>query len=175
VEVESYKSGSSLPVDGYRVIKIGWHPALPEPRQKRVRISSDVRRRVIDRDGRRCVVCGMGSREPYPGEPSSSAALTVGHRIPSLRGAPVHSLDELQAECQRCNETVRDEMPDPDTLAEILPDLRRLTRAERRELLRWLTVGHRLRSRLDTVHDRVRALAPSDRETVAETLRSMGA
>jgi hypothetical protein len=172
-EVGSYKSDSSLPVDRYRVERVGWHPGCPEPRPRRQAISSGLRRRVLERDGRRCVVCGIGQGEPYPGEPRSAARITAGHRIPSLRGTSAHSLDELQTECDRCNETVRDEIPDPLRLAELLPDLRRLNRDERDQLLRWLTAGHRLRSRLDEVHDRVRMLSPVDRQRVADTLHSM--
>jgi 5-methylcytosine-specific restriction endonuclease McrA len=136
-------------------------------------ISQNMRRRVMDRDGRRCVVCFIGRGEPYPGEPGSTAILTIGHRVPEHRDSGVRSLDELQTECSRCNETVRDELQDPVTLPEVMPDLKRLNRVERGELLKWVFAGHRLRSRLDEVYDRVRMLTPDEQRTFTDELRSM--
>lgn len=171
--VYSYRTDASLPVDTYRLEKIGWHPGLGTARPVAHAISASMRRRVIERDGRRCVICGVGRAEPYPGDPVSAAVLTAGHRVPERRESRVRSLDELQAECQRCNETVRDELPDPLTAEEVMPDVRRLGRADRATLLAWLSAGHRLRSRLDEVHDRVRALTPEERATVLAALREM--
>jgi hypothetical protein len=85
----------------------------------------------------------------------------------------VRSEDELQTECGRCNEPVREELRDPVRLAEVMPDLRRLNRAERAELLKWLVAGYRLRSRLDDVHDLVRGLTPDERDAVVIELRAM--
>lgn len=170
--VLSYRDDGDLRPDTYRLRRIGWHPARGPRPQSRGRIPADLRRRVLERDGRRCVVCNVGSGEPYPGEPGTSAVLTAGHRVPANRGKPVVSVDELQVECQRCNETVRDELPDPHALAEVWPDVKRLARRDREMLLRWLAAGRRLRSPLDEVYDRVRTLVPSDRETLAARLRA---
>lgn len=171
--VHSYLDDASLPADTYRLKGIGWHPGLGTARPGKSTISNSMRRRVLDRDGRRCVVCGVGEGEPYPGEPGTAAVLTAGHRVPGQRDSRIRSDDELQTECKRCNEPVRDQLPDPVTLAEVLPDVRRLNRAERDELLRWLVVGHRLRSRLDAVYDRVRTLTPDERDDVVAQLRRM--
>ena len=168
--VLSYKTDPSLAKEEYRLKATGWHPGLGKRPQHR-RISSAMRRNVLERDGRRCVVCGLASGEPYPGEPGTSVTLTAGHRIPEQRGTKVHSIDELQTECARCNEPVRDELPDPHTLAEVRPLVGRLGRHDREQLLKWLVDGRRHRSRLDEAHDRVRTLSPNERETVIAELR----
>lgn len=169
--VDSQRDDPTLRPDTYRLRKVGWHPALGERPRTARRVPSDLRRKVLERDGRRCVVCFVGGGEPYPGEPGTSAVLTAGHRVPAQRGTRVHSLGELQTECQRCNETVRDELLDPPTLAEVLPEVRRLPRADRDVLLRWLVSGHRLRSRLDEVYDRIRILSPPEREAATDAVR----
>lgn len=168
--VFSYRDDRSLPLDGYRLRRIGWHPGLGTDRPPAVRVSGRLRRQVLDRDGRRCVVCGIGPAEPYPGEPESLARLTVGHRVPVGRARRAVSADELQTECQRCNEPVRDEAPDPQTVAEVLAQVRGLSRRDRDMLLEWLSQGRRLRTRLDEVHDRVRALTPRERTVIINEL-----
>src|SRR4051812_23288321 len=62
--IPSNADDRTLPVGTYRLEKKGWHPGLGE-REKEDGISNGKRRRVIERDGRRCVVCGVGSGEPY--------------------------------------------------------------------------------------------------------------
>lgn len=171
--VFSYRDDASLPNDTYRLKRIGWHPGLGTARPGRGGVSAGMKRRVLERDHRRCVVCFVGGGEPYPGEPGTVAVLTVGHRVPGCRAGRAATLDELQAECQRCNETVRDEMPDPPELAEVRPAIKRLNRDERRTLLDWLSAGHRLRSRVDDVFDLVRLLTPDERARVKSDLQEM--
>ncbi|MFC5994564.1 HNH endonuclease [Pseudonocardia hispaniensis] len=165
----SYKNASDLAPDTYRLKAKGWHPGRGS-RPKRAAITATMRRRVFERDGRRCVICFIGGGEPYPDNPDLVAVLTVGHRIPNERDQSVRSLDELQTECQQCNEPVRDELPNPSDLAEVLADIKRLNRAERLDLLRWLRAKRRMRSRLDEVYDRVRTLPPEIQAKVVEAL-----
>ncbi|WP_090774197.1 HNH endonuclease signature motif containing protein [Nonomuraea maritima] len=170
-DVPTNKDDRTLPVGTYRLDAKGWHPALG-PRPKRDAVSAGQRRRVFDRDDRRCVVCGVGNGEPYPGEPNSRAALTVGHRIPRELGGSTE-LDNLQTECKRCNEPVRQELGLPETLAELLPDVRRLRTQELRTLLSWLQAKHRIRNRVDTVYDRARQLSATEHEQLVRTLHDM--
>src|SRR5690606_1956272 len=122
--VPSNKDDRTLPVGTYRLERKGWHPGLG-PRPKREGISDSKRRRVFDRDSSRCVICGVGRGEPYPDKPETKAVLTVGHRVPRELGGST-DLDNLQTECKRCNEPVRQEMGVPETLSALLPEVRRL-------------------------------------------------
>jgi len=169
--VPTNKDDRTLPVGTYRIDAKGWHPGLG-PRPKRDNVSAAQRRRVFERDGRRCVICGIGSNEPYPGEPNSHAVLTVGHRIPRDRGGS-NQLDNLQTECKRCNETVRQEISPSETLSDLLLDLKRLRKQELQILLEWMEAGHRVRNRVDMIYDRARRLSAAERDSLIEQLHSM--
>lgn len=160
--IPSNKDDRSLPVGVYRLERKGWHPGLG-PRPAREAVSGGTRRRVFDRDGRRCVICAVGGGEPYPDDPTSRAVLTIGHRIPQHLGGSSADPDNLQVECKRCNEPVRSDLGSPETLGQILPDIRLLTKAELQSLLMWLRQGHRSRNRLDVIFDRVRMLSAEER------------
>ncbi|WP_433475384.1 HNH endonuclease [Spirillospora sp. CA-142024] len=169
--VPSNKDDRTLPVGTYRLDQKGWHPGLG-PRPKREGISDGKRRRVFDRDGFRCMVCGIGRGEPYPDKPESKAVLTVGHRLARELGGST-DLDNLQTECKRCNEPVRQEMGIPETLTALMPDVRGLRKEELRSLRSWLEAGHRIRTRLDLIYDRVRRLSASDQDTLRQKIRNM--
>ncbi|WP_370544531.1 HNH endonuclease [Frondihabitans sp. VKM Ac-2883] len=129
------------------------------------------RRRVFERDHWRCVVCGVGSTEPYPGEPETAAALTIGHRIPNALGGSSKDVDNLQTECARCNEPVRDALRSPETLEQLRPDLINLSRDEAQKLESWVLAGTRGRDKVDSVYDRIRRLSASEKDRVADLLR----
>lgn len=168
--IPSNKDDRTLPTDTYRVEQKGWHPGLGS-RPKREGVSQGDRRRVLDRDGRRCVVCGVGEGEPYPNEPGTRAALTIGHRTPRERGGSSKDLNNLQTECKRCNEPVRDEMREPETLEQLLPDVRRMPKGDLQSLLSWLDQGYRTRSKLDAIYDRARALSAGERDDLKSAVR----
>jgi hypothetical protein len=105
--------------------------------------SDAVRRKVFERDKSMCVICGTPSKEPYNDLPEKTARLTLGHRLPGKRLTRKATVDELQAECGRCNETVRDEIFDPVTLPEGLPSIKGLKRRDKERLLQWLEAGMR--------------------------------
>jgi hypothetical protein len=165
----SNKDDKTLPPNQYRLVERGWHPGLgPRPRRAGV-ISSRVRNEVFARDGSRCTVCGVGDREPYPGEPGTAATLTIGHRLAQARGGGDH-IDNLRTECSRCNEPLRHEGEAPDTWEDVHIQVRRLKESDRRDLLTWLQRGERSRSALDQVYDRARKLSATDRDRLAEEL-----
>jgi hypothetical protein len=144
--IPSAKDDGSLGHDEYRVDQIGWHPGLGTARPSANVISNMTRRQVFERDKNMCVICGAIAGEPYDDMPDRNARLTIGHRIPGKRLTSKASVDELQAECSRCNETVRDEMFDPRTLPQILPRVRSMSRQEKAQLLEWLEAGRRSRT-----------------------------
>lgn len=166
----SNNDDKSLPIGVYRVDQKGWHPGLGK-RDVRDDISAGMRRRVLERDGRRCVICGVGQGEPYPGEPASKAVLTIGHRVARELGGSSKDINNLQAECKRCNEPVREELGNPETLDDVMLDLKRLRREELQRLLSWIDHGYRTRDRLDVLFDRYRALSAGERVDLAEEVR----
>lgn len=165
----SNKDDKSLGIGTYRLDKVGWHPGLGE-RPKSDSISKAMERLVLERDGRRCVICGIGRGEPYPGRPDSHAVITVGHRRARAHQGSASDSDNLEAQCSIHNEPVREEVK-PESLTDILVDLRRLNRAELAKLETWLSQGYRSRDRLDTLHDRARSLPPRERESVLTEVR----
>ncbi|GAA3514047.1 hypothetical protein GCM10022262_42070 [Georgenia daeguensis] len=166
---DSYKDRQGQPTDSYLLVEKGARTWLGERRQPDG-VSAGVRRQVLDRDGNRCVVCGVGAGEPYPEDPDSYARMTIGHRQAGARLADAGP-DNLQTECARCNEPSGDVIPDPETSAAVMASVRRLGAKDRSALLSWLETGRRQRSPLDLVYDRVRRLSESERAAVAERLR----
>ncbi|SNS47911.1 hypothetical protein SAMN05216276_101058 [Streptosporangium subroseum] len=169
--IPSNADDRTLPVGTYRLEVKGWHPGLG-PRPKSDAVSDGDRRRVFDRDDRRCVVCGVASQEPYPDESNAKAVLTIGHRIARNLGGSVE-LDNLQTECKRCNEPVRNELGIPETLAALLPEVRRFRKQDLETLLSWLQAKQRIRNRVDTAYDRTRRLSATEREELVQTLRDI--
>lgn len=171
--IPSNKDDGSIPVGTYRVEVVGWHPGLGTERATNTAISLSVRRRVFERDGSRCRVCNVGSGEEYPGEPGTSAVMTVGHIIASDDGGSSSDLNNLRTECKHCNEPVRQEIRVPKTLREILPDVRNLKRDEKAKLLSWVLAKQRSRDKLDVVYDDIRRLSPDERAELEDKLRIM--
>lgn len=171
--IPSAKDDGSLSHDEYRVKKIGWHPGTDEPRPKADLPSDKIRRLVFERDKWTCVVCGVGAKEPYDDTPHKAARMTLGHRIPGKRATSQASVHDLQTECARCNETVRDEIVDPVTLPEILPTVRNLRRADKVQLLQWLEQGRRIRTKVEDVYADARRLSAGERESLLAELRAM--
>jgi 5-methylcytosine-specific restriction endonuclease McrA len=169
--IVSYKDDRSLPVDTYRLDAKGSRVWLGE-RNPRNAVSAATRRLVLDRDGQRCQVCGIGSGEPYPGEPGIRAKMTVGHRVPQERGGS-NDPDNLRTECARCNEPVRHEVADPETYKEVFAVVRKLKNEELKSLATWLQSGERARSKLDYAYDRARQLSESERASMIDAVKRM--
>ncbi|KAA8885090.1 HNH endonuclease [Nocardia colli] len=168
-QLVSSQEDGRLRTDEYRVAQKGWHPAVgPRPKISG-QIGGALRRRVLLRDGHRCVICGIGSGELYPDPPESTAVMSIGHRIPQELGGS-DDIDNLQVECKRCNEPVREEAGLPETLEEVYAQVKGLKRAEKMTLLEWLRNGRRSRSKLDDLYDRARRLNPSERARLADRL-----
>lgn len=160
----SYQDDSSLPPESYRIDRVGWHPSLgPKPKDLQV-VSQKSRRLVIERDRSRCVICGVGANEMYPGEPDSAATMTVGHILPQERGG-TNDLDNLRTECSRCNETARSDTRSAETADELWASSRNLKLEEKRSLAAWINSGRRARTKLDDVYDRYRMLPPNEKRT----------
>jgi hypothetical protein len=160
----------SLGSGKYRLDAKGWHPGLgPRPRSET--ISRNMERAVFERDGYRCVICGVGRGEPYPGQPETVASITVGHRQARAHQGSAKDMDNLETQCALHNETVREEFL-PKSLDAVLEDLSRLRRRDELEKLEtWLSQGYRSRDRLDRVYDEIRTLSPRDQDAVHKQVR----
>jgi hypothetical protein len=165
----SYKERAGQKADVYVLLAKGRRRWLGE-KNKRKQISDAVRRQVFDRDMSRCVICNVGGGEPYPGEPTTSARLTIGHRTAGARQGDA-SPDNLQTECARCNEPVGDTPPNPESFPEVMAAIKQLGPKDKGTLLTWIESGHRQRNKVDMAFDRIRRLSESERAQVLEQLR----
>lgn len=171
--IPSAKDDGNLAHDQYQVRKIGWHPGTGRPRPKNGAPSDSTRRKVFARDRSVCQVCFTPGGELYVDMPEKVARLTLGHRVPDKRLDNKATVDELQTECARCNETVRDELFDPVTLPEIMPTVRNLRRQDKLELLRWFGAGRRSVSPVEQAYGNLRRLSRSEQESALQDLRRM--
>lgn len=160
----SYRDQPGLRAEHYALMAKGKRIWLGE-KVKVDKPSLAVKRQVLERDLNRCVVCGVGAGEPYPGEPNSKARMTIGHRTAGARLSKTDP-DNLQAECARCNEPVGDTPPNPEQLDEVMAVVTRLGGSDKQVLLDWLIGGRRIRNKVDMAYDRVRRLSASERATV---------
>jgi 5-methylcytosine-specific restriction endonuclease McrA len=171
--INSQKDEAALDHDQYRVVKIGWYLGSGTTRPKSDAPSDMVRRRMFERDNHTCVICGIPAGEPYPDLPTKTARMTWGHRVPGKRLGRDATLDDVQTECARCNETARDELFNPVTLPEVLPTIRNLPRKDKVLLLRWLREGRRPANPLDQAYANARRLSAQERSDLLGLLTTM--
>lgn len=167
--IPSYQDRADLEVDQYELEVKGYRTWLGEGNPAN-NVSATLRRQVMERDGHRCTLCGVGAGEPYPGLPNSSARMTVGHMRPNARGGKP-SMTNLRTECSLCNEPLRDSLRNAETADEVRAALKRLGREDRATLRRWIDIGHLERTEIQVLFDRVRQLSQEDRKAIAEGLR----
>ncbi len=154
----------------YLMRQHGWWPgSLDSKPDDTSSIDPHTRRKVLERDGSRCTICGVGAAENYPEPPRNPARMTIGHVIPAQQGGS-NKIDNLRCECARCNETVRAESGSGESFDDLLASARRLPAADKKTLLRWLRQNSRERSDLDAVYDRIRLAAPGVRDQLTHWL-----
>lgn len=167
-EIVGYKDDPSLKPNHYRLESKGQRLWLGE-KVVRDAISNKLRRMVFDRDNHTCVICGVTAGEPYPDLLSDRARMTVGHRVPNQRLGDA-SLENLQTECSRCNETVRNLLDDPETLKDVLPFLEALSKDQLLRLHDWLIAGRKMSSDLDIAYARIRRLNKNEQSKTLDFL-----
>jgi hypothetical protein len=139
-------------VEGYR-----WPPTS--------RVSGRARRTVFDRDGNRCVVCGVASGEPYPHEPTKIARMTIGHLLPTGRRG-TNDPENLRTECSLCNETSRHLTSTPVDPELVKAEIRALSRSERAELRVWIAENRRRFTKTEALWAKYRQLPAPVRDQV---------
>ncbi|GAA4169871.1 HNH endonuclease [Gryllotalpicola koreensis] len=157
--IPSKKHDRTLQQGQYRLERVGWYPALGARPNDPSAVSASTRRAVINRDGRRCVICGIGAGEPYPGRPDTNAVLTVGHVVPGISNGS-GDLSNLQTECAECNEPARSNTETPESPGSLITEVANFNVGDLRRLQAWVGQGRRGRDRVDTAFDRYRALSP---------------
>lgn len=143
--IDNYKVNPTLKPDEYLVQKIGVRIDLGEkpPKPLRKSIGGAKRRRILERDGQMCVVCGVPAGQPFPDVPERRAVLTIGHIIPFARGG-TDDESNLRAECQRCGDESRDNTVDPPTPDFVLTRARNVGgRKEKERLAKWMLAGRK--------------------------------
>ncbi|UGT66115.1 HNH endonuclease [Nocardia gipuzkoensis] len=145
-QIDNYKVNPNLSPDQYLLRKIGVRIDLGEKPPVTVRrtVTGPKRRRILERDGRACQICGIAAGEAFPDEPARTATLTIGHLIPRERGGSDND-GNLRAECQRCNDEARDvttNPPDPDEVFTAARNVKGGLKTKT-ELYRWMLAGRR--------------------------------
>jgi len=167
--VLSSRDFAGLKQDEYRLDSIGRPIWLGKSQFIKKATSAKVRREIFDRDGHRCVVCGVGAGECYPDDPTKRARLTIGHFVAgSLRGP--NDRANLRTECSRCNEPAKEEVTRSESGLEIWPKIRNLGNADKVRLLHWMEQGQRSRDYVDCLFDQYRCLPPSQRDELRAQL-----
>ena len=133
------------------------------------RVSSRVRREVMERDHHRCVRCGIVAGELYPDDPPERARLTVGHVTPFHTGGG-SSAAALVTECARCNEPARHLTGALMNAEQVWIRISELRREDKERLLRWMSAEQRDLSRVEEAWASYRQLPGIERERLQQRL-----
>lgn len=167
--IRNYKDKASLKPNELYLERVGdaiWEDGYKWPEEG---LTAGKRRKVLDRDGPRCLVCGIEFGAEYPERPGVKARPTIGHITPKERGG-TDDLDNLRPECQMCNEVARN-LTDPGVDAELLKRrILELTREEKRQLAQWMLVGKRTYSKVDGLWMQFSQLSGPSRDAVRNAL-----
>jgi 5-methylcytosine-specific restriction endonuclease McrA len=144
-KIDNYKVNPNLSPDEYLVrvigVRIDQGEKAPAGRKS---ISGPKRRRILERDGHACQVCGTAAGAEFTDAPGRSAMLSIGHIIPVARGGSDED-DNLRAECQRCNDESRDVSIDPPTAGQVFTEAVNVGGIrEKRILWQWMQAGRRV-------------------------------
>lgn len=168
-KILSYKDTSQLQPDELLLHTVGdriWEPGYRWPTK---RLSAATRRKVFERDGHRCMVCGMDLGAEYPDRAGITARPTVGHWIPQERGGG-DDLSNLRAECHLCNESSRDLTDAPVDVELLRRRIRELTRADKQTLASWMLTGRRTFTKAEQLWAEYNQLPQPDRDVVRDAL-----
>ena len=161
--IDSCQSDPSLPLNTYRLVKIGGDQPVAA-------ISGRLRREVFEAAHNRCQVCGVGAGESYSDQPDKYCRLQVGHWVPMDQGGHHTSRSNLRAECQRCNEAMRNQQGATVTGTSVLARASNLGRGQRAELIQWMRQQQRDQSDTERLWYEWRQLPPSEQVLVLAEL-----
>jgi hypothetical protein len=167
--IRNYKDKASLKPNELYLEKIGdeiWVDGYKWPEEG---LTAGKRRRVLDRDGRRCLVCGIDFGAEFPDRPGVVARPTIGHILPKERGG-TDDLENLRPECQFCNEPARN-LTEPAADVDLLKRrVVELGRADKQLLASWMLAGRRTFSDAERLWAQYSQLPTPAREEIREAL-----
>jgi hypothetical protein len=168
--IKTYRDMAGLSPDQLYLEKIGIHVWEEGKRSAGLRtISGKVRREVLERDGHRCVRCGITAGEEYPEEPGSCARLTLGHVNPHKHGSAA-TPEDLVTECARCNESAKHLTGVQLSAEQVWDRICELGRKEKTQLLSWIAIDRRSISSVEKVWAQYRQLPGAQREKLKQRL-----
>ncbi|MGY0463024.1 HNH endonuclease [Kitasatospora sp. cg17-2] len=170
-KIDNYKINPNLKPDEYLVRELGTRVDLGEAAPKTVRknITGPKRRRIFERDGHMCQVCGIRAGQPFSDAPERIATLTIGHLVPVNRGGQ-NTDDNLRAECQRCGDESRDITMDPPTSQQVLTHASQGSLRDKKLLYSWMQAGRREPTDIEMVFREWSRLSYVDRLEVTAAL-----
>jgi len=171
--IRTYKDMAILAPNELYLEKIGdrvWEPEYRPPRV--VGLSAALRREVFERDGHRCVVCGVDFGSEYPDRPGVVARGTIGHWLPKERGG-TDDVSNLRAECHLCNETAKNLTAQPVDAELLKRKLRELSRSEKQQIASWMLAGKRTFSPVESLWAQYNQLPAMRRDEVRQFLSDM--
>jgi 5-methylcytosine-specific restriction endonuclease McrA len=168
-KIRNYKDKGSLRPNELFLEQIGdhvWEDGYKWPEEG---LTASKRRKVYDRDGRRCLVCGIDFGAEYPDRPGVLARPTIGHMLPKERGG-TDDLDNLRPECQLCNETARNLTDVPADVPLLKRRITELNRADKQTLATWMLAGRRSFSDSEKLWSQYNQLPQPARDDIREAL-----
>jgi 5-methylcytosine-specific restriction endonuclease McrA len=171
-KIRNYKDMASLAPSELYLEEIGdkvWEDGYRWPAEG---LTAAKRRKVYERDGHRCLVCGIAFGDEYPDMPGVVARPTVGHIVPKERGGDPTSLENLRPECQLCNETARNLTEAPADLELLKRKVIELNRKDKRLLVEWMLRGQRSYSDTERIWSQYSQLPQPRQEEIREALVS---
>lgn len=173
--IDTYRERADLASGELLLVKIGdpvWEKDYRPPKADAV--SAAMRRRVFDRDGNRCRVCGIAAGEEYPTLPGVHARLTVGHLTPTGRKGSSDP-NNFRTECSICNEPARHLTEAPVDVELVKARVRELPRRDKRQLAAWMRNGQRTFSGVESLWSQIRQIPAPQREEVRQLLENLTA
>lgn len=100
-------------------------------------ISAGLRAYILERDGYTCQMCGRAAGDPDPYGGPRKVVLHIGHIIDKSKGG-TDDPSNLRALCSTCNQGLQNLAPQKPDLTQLLVQVRRATRSDQLEVLKWL-------------------------------------
>jgi 5-methylcytosine-specific restriction endonuclease McrA len=170
--IRNYKDMASLAPSELYLEQVGDHVWEDGYRWPAEGLTAAQRRRVYERDGHRCAICGIDFGAEYPDKPGVVARPTVGHIIPKERGGDPTAFENLRPECQLCNETARNLTEIPADLDLLKRKVIELGRKEKRQLVEWMLRGQRSYSDAERIWAQYSQLPQPRQDEIREALLS---
>lgn len=175
--IRNYKDMATLAPNELYLEKIGehtWEPGFRPPRP--TTLTATERRRVFERNGMQCKVCGIDFGDEYPHLLAQGkhvrARPTVGHWTPKERGG-TDDFWNLRPECHLCNEPSRNLSEPPPDIKLVKRKIGELKRDDKRMLVSWLLAGRRSFSPVESIWAEIQRMPEPDKDDIKRLLGDM--